>query len=53
MNKSAIRHARVEPQTKKADGVPIPNGLTSKILEKSQKGAGVEVFDTLEEIFES
>ncbi len=83
MNKSAVVHARIEPQTKKkAEGVLrklglspteairlfyrqiclrgglpfpvlIPNGLTTKTLEKSHKGDDVETFDTLEEMFES
>ena len=76
MNKSAVVHARIEPQTKeKAEkvlqklgltpteairlfyhqiclygGLPfpvlVPNDLTSKTLEKSQRGEDVETFST-------
>ena len=83
MHKSAVVHARIEPQTKKKaedvlrklglspteairlfyrqicllGGLPfpvlIPNELTAKTLEKSQRGEEVETFDTLEDMFES
>ena len=33
--------------------VRVPNELTAKTLEKSRKGADVESFDTLEEMFDS
>ncbi len=38
-------------------GIPfpvlIPNDLTKKTLDKSDKGEGVEAFDSLDEMFES
>jgi DNA-damage-inducible protein J len=83
MNKTAIVHARVEPQTKKkAEGVLrelgmspteairlfyrqiclrgglpfrilIPNDITKETLDKSNKGQGVESFDSMDDMFES
>lgn len=83
MNKSAVVHTRIEPQTKKkAEGVLrklgmspteairlfytqiclrgglpfpvlIPNKLTKKTLEKSQRGEDVQSFDSLDEMFDS
>jgi hypothetical protein len=43
MNKAAVAHVHVDPQTKeKAKKVLIPNELTSKTFEKSHKGEEVE-----------
>jgi len=83
MSKSAVVHARMEPQTKKKaervltqlglspteairlfyhqislhGGLPfevrIPNEETRAVLKKSQKGEGVESFDSLEKMFAS
>jgi DNA-damage-inducible protein J len=81
--KTAVVHARMEPQTKeKAEGVlsrlgitpteairvfyrqialrgglpfsvTIPNERTAATLRKSRRGQDVEVFDSLDEMFES
>ena len=83
MKKTAIIHARIEPQTKKKaedilkrlgispteairlyyrqicfrDGIPfpvlIPNDLTKSTLDKSEKGQGVQHYDSLDDMFES